>query len=134
MSVEEHPLNPESNSASRLAYISLAILVAGVLVLPAAIPLSILALVLSRKAKSLESIDDVARSVAKITYVLSIVLLVAVIVFGLVVVGLMTFSTGVVHRQALFIQDHFHQVRYPFYLGLDFLQDGAHRHFQAVCL
>ncbi len=76
MSAGEHPMSPESNSASRLAFISLAVLVLGVVVFPVAIPLSIVALELSRKAKSLESIDDVARSVAKITHALSIALLV----------------------------------------------------------
>lgn len=69
----------EATSASRLAYISLVIAIVALVLLLAfwiSIPLSIIGLLLSRKAKHLESIDPVAKSVAKIAFVLSIMVLV----------------------------------------------------------
>ena len=84
----EHSPSAEANSASRLAFISLAVLVVGIVVPFAALPLSIVALVLSRKAKALPEIDSTALSVAKITFILSIVVLVLAILVPILLIGL----------------------------------------------
>lgn len=90
----KQPPSAEANSASRLAFISLAVLVIGIVMPLAALPLSIVALVLSKKAKALPEIDSTALSVAKVTYVLSIVVLVLAVLMAFFVLGFMTMNIG----------------------------------------